>query len=161
MGKFRQKVLSQQNFDDSLTDFMTKTVEKYEASMEKMQFSTVLGDLWALVSRTNKYIDETSPWVLAKDEADKGKLASVMAHLATSLRHIAVLIAAVYDGMHRNRSLHNLVWMKSCLAWDTLGDFNAIPAGTKVVEKGVPIFPRLMRKLKLFISVIRWLLQHR
>ena len=75
-----------------LTDFMTKTVEKYEASMEKMQFSVVLADLWALVSRTNKYIDETSPWVLAKDEADRGKLASVMAHLASSLRHIAVLL---------------------------------------------------------------------
>ena len=60
--------------------------------MENMQFSAVLGDLWALISRTNKYIDETSPWVLAKEEADKGKLASVMMHLATSLRHIAVLL---------------------------------------------------------------------
>ena len=49
-------------------------------------------NFWALVSRTNKYIDETSPWVLARDEADRGKLASVMAHLASSLRHIAVLL---------------------------------------------------------------------
>ena len=75
-----------------MTDFITKTVESYEASMEEMQFSIVLGDLWALVSRTNKYIDETTPWVLARDEAERGKLASVMAHLVSSLRHIAVLL---------------------------------------------------------------------
>ena len=47
-----------------------------------MQFSIVLADIWALVARTNKYIDETAPWVLAKDEANKEKLASVMNHLA-------------------------------------------------------------------------------
>ena len=80
-----------------LQEFAKETIEKYEANMEKMQFSVVLGDLWALVSRTNKYIDETQPWVLAKDEATKGQLASVMTHLAESLRQIATLAPTIYD----------------------------------------------------------------
>src|SRR5690606_20774445 len=62
-------------FDSVLRDFTTNAIEKYEAAMEKMQFSVVLSELWTIISRTNKYIDETSPWVLAKDEADKGRLA--------------------------------------------------------------------------------------
>lgn len=52
--------------------------------MENMEFSVALGSIWQLVSRTNKYIDETQPWVLAKDENDREKLASVMAHLAST-----------------------------------------------------------------------------
>lgn len=135
-------------FDTSLTDFITKTVDKYEASMEDMQFSTVLSDLWALVSRTNKYIDETSPWVLAKEEADKGKLASVMMHLASSLRHIAVLLQPFMTESPK-KIVSQLGLDESLLAWDTLGNFDAIPAGTKVVDKGVPIFPRLDSEVEI------------
>ncbi len=141
-GEIPTEGLVATDFDDSLTNFMTTTVGKYEASMEKMQFSAVLGDLWALISRTNKYIDETSPWVLAKDEADKGKLASVMMHLATSLRHIAVLLQPFMTEAPK-QIMTQLGLDEKLLAWDTLGNFNAIPTGTKVVEKGVPIFPRL------------------
>ena len=57
-----------------------------------MQFSVVLADLWTLVSRTNKYIDETQPWVLAKEESDKPKLGAVMRNLAESLHQIAVML---------------------------------------------------------------------
>ncbi|MEK4712660.1 methionine--tRNA ligase [Sporosarcina sp. FSL K6-1540] len=141
-GEIPTQGLIATDFDDSLTNFMTTTVGKYEASMENMQFSAVLGDLWALISRTNKYIDETSPWVLAKDEADKGKLASVMMHLATSLRHIAVLLQPFMTEAPK-QIMTQLGLDEKLLAWDTLGNFNAIPTGTKVVEKGVPIFPRL------------------
>ncbi|CAM3254650.1 methionine--tRNA ligase [Filibacter tadaridae] len=129
-------------FDTVLTDFITETVKKYEVSMEKMQFSVVLGEVWALVSRTNKYIDETSPWVLAKDEADKGKLASVMASLANSLRHIAILLQPFMTESPK-KIAEQLGLYEQILAWDTIGDFGAIPTATKVVEKGVPIFPRL------------------
>lgn len=141
-GEIPTQDLVATDFDDSLTNFMTTTVEKYEASMEKMQFSAVLGDLWALISRTNKYIDETSPWVLAKDEADKGKLASVMTHLAISLRHIAVLLQP-FMTVAPKQIMTQLGLDEKLLAWDTLGNFSAIPTGSKVVEKGVPIFPRL------------------
>ncbi|MFS0577358.1 methionine--tRNA ligase [Sporosarcina sp. 179-K 3D1 HS] len=129
-------------FDESLTDFIQKTIRNYEASMEKMQFSVVLSELWALVSRTNKYIDETAPWVLAKEESDRGKLASVMANLASSLRHIAVLLQPFMTHAPK-KVIEQLGLDDSLLAWSTLGDANAIPKQSKVIEKGVPIFPRL------------------
>ena len=110
--------------------------------MEEMQFSIVLGDLWALVSRTNKYVDETAPWVLAKDEKERNKLASVMANLVSSLRHIAVLLQPFMTESPK-KIIGQLGLDEKALAWETLGDFNAVPAGTKVVSKGVPIFPRL------------------
>lgn len=129
-------------FDVVLRDFTANAIEKYEVAMEKMQFSVVLSELWTIISRTNKYIDETSPWVLAKDEADKGKLASVMSHLAESLRQIAVLLQP-FMTKAPIQIIEQLGLDETMLAWETLGNFEAIPAGTKVVEKGVPIFPRL------------------
>lgn len=141
-GNIPSQGLVPTEYDESLLNFITETVEKYESSMEDMQFSTVLGELWALISRTNKYIDETSPWVLAREEADKGKLASVMAHLAKSLRHIAVLLQP-FMTKSPIQIVSQLGLDESFLSWDTLCDFNAIPEGTKVIEKGIPIFPRL------------------
>ena len=129
-------------FDSVLRDFTGNAIGKYEASMEKMQFSVVLSELWSIISRTNKYIDETAPWVLAKDESDKGKLASVMAHLASSLQQIAILLQP-FMTKAPIQIIEQLGLDETKLAWDNLGNFNAIPEGTKVVEKGVPIFPRL------------------
>jgi len=129
-------------FDVELQGFMTETVKKYEHSMEDMQFSNVLGDLWGLVSRTNKYIDETTPWVLARDENEKAKLASVMSHLVSSLHHIAVLLQP-FMTQSPKEIIAQLGLDESLLNWETLGNFNAVPKGTKVVAKGVPIFPRL------------------
>ena len=141
-GEIPTEGLEPTAFDASLTEFMTMTVKKYEASMENMQFSVVLSELWALVSRTNKYIDETSPWVLAKEDADRGKLASVMAHLASSLHHIAVLLQPFMTEAPK-KIISQLGLEGGSLEWGTLGVFDVIPAATKVVEKGVPIFPRL------------------
>lgn len=135
-------------FDESLRLAMTSTVQKYEVSLEKMQFSIVLSELWALVSRTNKYIDETTPWVLAKEEADRGKLASVMVHLVQSLRHIAVLLQPFMTESPK-KIMEQLGLDESRLAWSTLGDFNTIPENTKVIEKGVPIFPRLDNEVEI------------
>jgi len=135
-------------FDELLKEFMMKTVNKYEVSMEEMQFSVVLGDVWALVSRTNKYIDETTPWVLARDEAARGKLASVMANLASALHHVAVLLQP-FMTQSPKKIIAQLGLDESLLKWESLGDFNIIPAGTKVVEKGIPIFPRLDAEVEI------------
>lgn len=141
-GVIPTKGLEQTEFDSTLRTFTQQAIEKYEEAMEKMQFSVVLSELWSIISRTNKYIDETSPWVLAKDEADKGKLASVMAHLATSLQQIAVLLQP-FMTKSPVQIMEQLGLDASLLTWDTLNKFDSIPEGTKVVEKGVPIFPRL------------------
>lgn len=129
-------------FDETLQGFTKETIDKYEANMEKMQFSLVLGDLWALVSRTNKYIDETQPWVLAKDEATKGQLASVMTHLAESLRQIATL-AQPFMTNSPKQIAEQIGFTVDYLQWDYLGSFNVIKDGTSVIKTGIPIFPRL------------------
>ncbi|MFC4410271.1 methionine--tRNA ligase [Chungangia koreensis] len=134
--------LDSTEFDETLRDFIVTTKEKYETNIEKMQFSLVLSELWALVSRTNKYIDETQPWVLAKEEELKGQLASVMYHLAESLRQISIMLQP-FMTTSPGRIHEQLGLPQELKEWDTLGKFNLIPEGTKVVEKGVPIFPRL------------------
>ena len=130
-------------FDKALVEFAQNVCVKYEESMEKMQFSVVLADLWSLISRTNKYIDETQPWVLAKDEADRKKLGSVMKNLAESLRYIAVMLQPFMTSAPK-RITEQLGLSEDMLAWDTLTVFgNTIADNVKVVEKGTPIFPRL------------------
>ena len=129
-------------FDATLSNLAKETVEKYEEAMEKMEFSVALTSIWQLVSRTNKYIDETQPWVLAKDEAKKDELASVMVHLAEALRQIGVLLKPfltqapnhIFDQLGvREEALKN---------WDSLQQFGLIPEGAKIT-KSAPIFPRL------------------
>src|SRR5690606_28105184 len=79
-------------FDGDLERTALETVDKMEQSMEKMKFSVALSAIWTLINRANKYIDETQPWALAKDEADRPKLASVMGHLAESIRIVSILV---------------------------------------------------------------------
>lgn len=148
MNKYFDGVIPTENleateFDATLKVFAENVRIKYEESMEKMQFSVVLAELWTLVSRTNKYIDETSPWVLAKNEEDRPKLASVMANLAESLRHIAVMLQPFMTSAPKQIA-EQLGFGNDLLNWDSIAEFgNVIPANTKVVEKGIPIFPRL------------------
>lgn len=142
-GVIPSENLEQTEFDATLKAFAENVRIKYEESMEKMQFSVVLAELWTLVSRTNKYIDETSPWVLAKNEEDRPKLASVMANLAESLRHIAVMLQPFMTSAPKQIA-EQLGLQENLLKWDSIATFgNVIPANTKVVEKGIPIFPRL------------------
>lgn len=148
MNKYFDGVIPTENleatqFDAALKEHAENVRVKYEESMEKMQFSVVLSELWSLVSRTNKYIDETSPWVLAKEESDKNKLAAVMNNLAESLRHIAVMIQPFMTNAPK-QIIEQLGLDEKSLQWDTIETFgNVIPKNIKVAEKGTPIFPRL------------------
>ena len=130
------------DFDETLQTIAKNTVAVYEEHMEKMQFSLVLSEVWTLISRTNKYIDETQPWVLAKEDGDRTQLASVMAHLAESLRMTAVMLQPFLPNAPK-QIIEQLGLAPEFLEWQTLESFGAIPAGTTVVKKGTPIFPRL------------------
>ncbi|WP_191276549.1 methionine--tRNA ligase [Neobacillus kokaensis] len=129
-------------FDESLLKVNHETVAKYEEAMEKMEFSVALTSIWQLVSRTNKYIDETQPWTLAKDEAKNGELASVMVYLAESLRRTAVLLKPFLTktpgGIFKQLGIQD----ESLQTWESLETFGLIPSGTKVA-KDAPLFPRL------------------
>jgi methionyl-tRNA synthetase len=129
-------------FDEELERTAAQTVEKVEAAMENMEFSVALTAIWALIGRTNKYIDETQPWALAKDEANRPALASVMGHLAEALRFASILIQPFLTRTPRK------IWEQLGIeegertAWESLRTFGAAAAGCKV-RKGEPLFPRL------------------
>ncbi|MGB2993521.1 MAG: methionine--tRNA ligase [Paenisporosarcina sp.] len=129
-------------FDALLHDHAKEVKAKYETNMEKMQFSIVLSDLWSLVSRTNKYIDETQPWVLAKEQSDKPKLGSVMWNLTESLRQIAIYLQPFMTNSPKQIA-EQLGLSADELTWESLENTSSIATGTKVIEKGIPIFPRL------------------
>ena len=95
--KFQGGVLTapmgESDIDKSLKADAAETVAVYRENMDKMELSTALKKAWAFVSRANKYIDETAPWALAKDETKKQELSNVLYNLAESLRFIAVMIS--------------------------------------------------------------------
>ncbi|WLV24746.1 methionine--tRNA ligase [Aciduricibacillus chroicocephali] len=130
------------DFDKSLEELAEQTISHFEEAMEKMQFSVALSSLWQLISRTNKYIDETEPWVLAKDESKRDRLGNVMAHLAESLRISGIMLQPFL--VDTTKEIFRQLGIKegALTGWDSLHDRGSIPAGTKV-EKGNPIFPRL------------------
>ena len=80
-------------YEQSLCEVANKAITKTIACFDKFRIQDGIGETWQLIKRANKYIDETAPWVLAKDDNKREELASVMYHLAESLRIIAILIA--------------------------------------------------------------------
>lgn len=129
-------------FDESLLEVNNNVVTNYEEAMENMEFSVALSVIWQLVSRTNKYIDETQPWVLAKDHAKREELESVMVHLAETLRRTAILLKPFLTQTPEKIFNQLTIIDETLKSWDSLEKFGLIPAQTKV-EKGDPIFPRL------------------
>ncbi|MBC2369605.1 methionine--tRNA ligase [Listeria booriae] len=130
-------------FDAELENFKDNVLKEYETNIETMQFSVVLSQLWTLVSRTNKYIDETAPWVLAKEDDKRDELASVMTHLAENLRIIAVMLKPFLTQCPEGIFTQLGVEDESLKDWASISGYGKIPTGTKVVAKGTPIFPRL------------------
>ena len=128
-------------FDKDLEDVAANTIKNFEEQMDSVHFSNALDEVWKLVARSNKYIDETEPWILAKDETKKDELDSVLAHLAASLRLVAILIQPVMTHTPKE------IFAQLCLNSDDMAiqgvSYFDLPAGAQVVAKGTPIFPRL------------------
>ncbi len=128
-------------FDSELSTTAADIIGKYNKAMEKMEFNVALSEIWKLISRANKYIDETEPWVLARDPERKAELDSVMVHLAESLRITAILLQPILTEAPKE-ILRQLGLGEETLSMLDIrfGDF---PRETKVINKGTPIFPRL------------------
>lgn len=129
------------DFDSELSSVAGETVKAYEKAMENMEFSVALSTLWQLISRTNKYIDETAPWVLAKDQEKEKELRSVMYHLAESLRISAVLLQPFLTQTPEKMFSQLGVEDQSLKAWDSIQTFGQLK--NVKVKKGEPLFPRL------------------
>lgn len=128
-------------FDAPLVELTAATVKKVEEAMDAMQFSIALTAVWQLISRTNKYIDETQPWSLVKDEGQREALGSVLYHLAESLRIVSVLIrpfmVVTPDAIRTQLGL-----AETDYDWESASAFGRLPSGTRV-SKAEPMFPRL------------------
>ena len=126
--------------DSELKALAVGTATKVEAHMDKFAFSLALEEIWVLIRRTNKYIDETAPWLLAKDEANKPRLDTVLHNLAESLRIVSVLI---YPFMHTTSGKIRKqlgLWFADP-EWADADAFDVMD-GEKV-KKGDGIFPRM------------------
>ena len=126
-------------FDADLKALAAETVKNAEASLDKLNFSIALADIWKFVSRTNKYIDETAPWTLAKDESKKARLAEVMYNLCESIRIISVLIAPFMP--NTTPEIRRQLGVAQDFEWSECGVFGK--EATYTVCKGAIIFPRI------------------
>ncbi|HLQ39511.1 MAG TPA: methionine--tRNA ligase [Tetragenococcus sp.] len=129
------------SFDSELSTTAANVVGRYRQAMDKMEFNTALAEIWSLVSRANKYIDETEPWKLAKDESKEAELNSVMVHLAESLRIVGILLQPIM--IETPKKIFKQLGLKEEDMELKELRFGEFPAATKVVAKGTPIFPRL------------------
>ena len=131
--------------DGELESFTQNVISEFEENMDKLHLANALASIWKIVSRTNKYIDETEPWVLAKED-NKEKLKSVMYHLAENLRKIAILISPFMPNTSENILKQLGLNQDDLKTWESLKINNAISNNIKVVEKGEPIFMRKDRE---------------
>lgn len=130
-------------FDESLISLYKEVRVEFERQMNDLMYHEALESIWKFVRRTNKYIDETMPWALAKDEANKDVLNNVLYNLCESIRLIATLFnpllpataVEIYEqlGIKGREELYN---------WESTDEFGLIPDGVKV-HKGKVLFPRL------------------
>lgn len=126
--------------DEEIINMAIAVADKVSAHMDEFKFNNALEEIWALIARANKYIDEKEPWVLAKDEARKAELDTVMRNLAEVLRIVSVLIVPF---MHTTseRMRVQLGLSGSEAVWKDAYEFYMMDGCT--VEKGDMLFPRL------------------
>ena len=135
-------------FDKELIDLSKEVIAEYEEYMENMQFSKALESVWKFISRTNKYIDQTTPWILAKDEANQPELDKVMNYLAESLRIATILISPALTNAPKEIA-EQLGISEELLTFETAKTFGVFDGTVKVVEKPTPIFPRFDKDVEV------------
>ena len=136
--------------DESYEKDAENVISEFENHMKEYEIANALQSIWTFIARTNKYIDETSPWVLAKNVDGEGeeekkekeeKLKSSMYHLIAGLKEIAILIRPFMNDTSDN-ILRQIGVDSKTITFDSLKDFKELK-NIKVIEKGEPIFMRL------------------
>jgi methionyl-tRNA synthetase len=131
--------------DDELIGLALETPKKVEALMDNLRIPEALAEIWTLIRRANKYIDETTPWILAREESKKERLGTVLYNLAETLRFSSVLISSFLPNTSEKINEQLSI---NLTAWDTLSAFDGTEATAKV-KKGEAIFPRIDVEAKL------------
>ncbi len=135
-----------EDVDEDLIRLAIATAKGVEDCMEHLDFSRALEEVWKLIRRTNKYVDETMPWILAKEESDKPRLDTVLYNLSESLRIISILIKAFME--NTSNTIRKQLGLKDAAIWEDAKKWAILEEGTKV-SKGDIIFPRLDIKQEL------------
>ncbi len=127
--------------DEDLMALVKTTAENFAKDMDAMEINSAIKGVWALISRANKYIDETAPWILAKDEAKAARLQTVMYNLAETLRVVAILVAPFIPST--SPKIYTQLGLEVPAEFLlTDAEFGKMADGTKV-QKGEPLYPRI------------------
>lgn len=137
-------------FDADVQRVITEQIAKMEGNMEKLFFNNALEDIWVIIRRMNKYIDETMPWVLAKEEANKPKLAGVLYTLAEAIRIVSIMIEPFMPQTPEKIWVQFGIERGEVTAWDTIHTFGTLTR-TLTAKKGDNMFPRIDKEKELAI----------
>ena len=148
-NKYFDGVISNPNiageFDDDLIKTCKESKGKYFDLMNKFRIADAMDEIWTIVRRSNKYIDETMPWSLAKDDSQKDRLATVLYNLLESIRYIAVMLQPM---MPQTAELIFASLNTELSTWESVADFGGLAVGGKVGE-AKPMFARIDEEKKL------------
>lgn len=130
-----------QPIDDELLGMATALRDKTDKYIDETQLNNALAEIFKVISRANKYIDETTPWVLGKDESKKARLASVLYNLLETIRICTTLLSCFMP------SIMPKVWEQigadeSLITYENAGKTSVLPLDV-TVKKGAPLFPRI------------------
>ena len=128
--------------DAALIEQAATLWERVDQCMNALQFSNALSEIWKLVGECNRYIDVTMPWVLAKNEADKPRLGTVLYNLLECARIVAVLIAPFMPRTPERIFTQLGVTDDALKSWDSIKTFGGVQVGSQV-RKGEALFPRI------------------
>ena len=128
-------------FDDDLIETATALRAKVDGFMYETQLNNALAEIFKVVSRANKYIDETAPWVIAKDEAKKARLAAVLYNLLDTIRIVATLLSA-FMPTTMPKALEQIGACEKCATYENADKFGVLPLDV-TVKKGEALFPRI------------------
>jgi methionyl-tRNA synthetase len=141
-GQIKDVPTSDVPLDQELKQFIDDKINAYEENFEKLRFSVALQEVWSIISRANKYIDETTPWVLARNEEQFGRLYEVLYNLVETLRIVSVLVSPVLTKAPIQIQEQLGIKSKDQTTYESIRTFGKVKEVT-VVATPSPIFPRL------------------
>ena len=141
-GIVKPSMENKSEIDKNLEEFTEKQIQKVEENMDSIHLSNALTEIWNLIARTNKYIDETAPWILAKNEEDSETLNSVLYHLVENLRKIAIMLNPFMQDTSKSIMKQLGIEKEELKKWDSIKEGSTIEE-IHVIEKGEPLFMRL------------------
>ncbi len=135
-------------FDEAIKELVKAQIKKVQDNMEKLLFNNALEEIWVIIRRLNKYIDETMPWVLAKDEKDKAKLAGVLYTLSEGIRIVSIMIEPFMPQTPQKIWSQLGIERGALTKWGTIHTWGTLPKKI-CAKKGENIFPRLDKEKEL------------